>query len=274
MATPSGNRSGRSTMNARRQRNGEHDADHPAECRNQRDVPVVELGPRAKHEHRGNGEDHAGRQALPRRGGGLNEVVLKDVRPTEQPEHRHRDDGGWDGGQHRQPGKQAQVGVGPGQHDGQHHPEHQHLDSSAPATWRPPGRMGGALRSSPPILRYRQGRLHDPYAPLFPTRCRVSASATAQCLLSRGRMRGRPINRTLRDWVFKELNGYDSDTDTIPEYRVLGASVQGNLAGPFNSGYKNIMLPAACLPEPLQKQATAATFDQPIASLEALQRFS
>ena len=77
-------------------------------------------------------------------------------------------------------------------------------------------------------------------------------------------------NSELRDWVFKELNGYDNNTDTIPKYRVLGASVQGNLAGPFNSGYKNIMLPAACLPEPLQKQATAATFDQPIASLEAL----
>ena len=77
--------------------------------------------------------------------------------------------------------------------------------------------MGGALRSSPPILRYRQGRLHDPFAPLFPTRCRVSASATAQCLLSRGRMRGQPINRTLRD----------QESDTHYEVPHVAIAVQG-----------------------------------------------
>ena len=76
-------------------------------------------------------------------------------------------------------------------------------------------------------------------------------------------------NHELRDWAMKELNGYGAE-DALPDYRIVGAPLQGHLAGPFQSGFKNVMLPAVCLPEELQEKAQRAEFREGIASLESM----
>ncbi len=75
-------------------------------------------------------------------------------------------------------------------------------------------------------------------------------------------------NNELRDWAFKELNGYTGDDD-VPPYRVIGAPTLANLHA---SGwdYKATPLASLLLPEKLQKHATAIEFGQPVAALEAL----
>jgi hypothetical protein len=76
-------------------------------------------------------------------------------------------------------------------------------------------------------------------------------------------------NDELRAWVSKELNGYENVKD-IPDYRVLGARASGHLAGPFNSGYKNITIPPMVLPEWGRHYAEEVRFTQPIATIEDL----
>ncbi len=49
----------------------------------------------------------------------MHDIVFENIRLTEETQHRHGDDGGWNGGGHRHAGKQAQIGVGSGQHGGQ-----------------------------------------------------------------------------------------------------------------------------------------------------------
>lgn len=76
-------------------------------------------------------------------------------------------------------------------------------------------------------------------------------------------------NAEFAEWVNSELNGYDSD-DKVPEYRVLGAHATGNIAGPFGSGWNNITIPPAILPDWGKKFAEQVRFTQPIATIEQL----
>jgi hypothetical protein len=76
-------------------------------------------------------------------------------------------------------------------------------------------------------------------------------------------------NSELRTWVGYELNGYPEDVD-LPNYRTQPAPAVGHLAGPFGSGYRNISIPAAVMPEGFEKFATEVYLRQPIAAIEAL----
>jgi uncharacterized protein (DUF433 family) len=76
-------------------------------------------------------------------------------------------------------------------------------------------------------------------------------------------------NDELGAWAFRELNGYGTD-DELPEYRVVPAHASANLAGSFGSGYNNVTIPAALLPEKLRNFAERVYLRHPIASLEEL----
>src|SRR5688500_2047333 len=76
-------------------------------------------------------------------------------------------------------------------------------------------------------------------------------------------------NDELRAWVTQELNGYEN-SESVPDYRVLGAHATGNLAGPFGSGWTGITIPPIVLPKWGRKYAEVVKLVQPIASLEAL----
>ena len=75
-------------------------------------------------------------------------------------------------------------------------------------------------------------------------------------------------NNELRDWAFQELNGYDTEAE-VPDYRRVMASLTGNLAGPFQSGYKGVPIPAVALPEKLRNRARTVVFMQGVAGLQA-----
>ena len=76
-------------------------------------------------------------------------------------------------------------------------------------------------------------------------------------------------NDELWAWVAKELNGYKS-VDDVPDYRIIGAPATGHLAGPFRSGYQNIIIPPILLPDWGRKFAEEVRFTQPIATIEDL----
>ena len=75
-------------------------------------------------------------------------------------------------------------------------------------------------------------------------------------------------NNDLRNWAFQELSGYGAEVE-VPEYRKVMAPLFGNFAGPFQSGYRNVAVPAVALPEKLRDRARTAVFTQGVASLEA-----
>lgn len=76
-------------------------------------------------------------------------------------------------------------------------------------------------------------------------------------------------NEQLKEWVRSELNGYASESE-LPGYRILPARARGNLAGPFNSGYKGLIIPESVLPEGLRKFASSVMLRQPISAIQAL----
>ncbi len=76
-------------------------------------------------------------------------------------------------------------------------------------------------------------------------------------------------NDDLRDWALQELQGYGSDGEA-PEYRKIGAVLRGNLAGPLQSGYKNVAIPAVGLPKELRDQAHTTVLAQGVAGVERL----
>lgn len=76
-------------------------------------------------------------------------------------------------------------------------------------------------------------------------------------------------NDELRDWAFRELNGYDAAE--VPEYRILGAPTRAHLhVGGWE--YKATQLASLALPEKLQERAEVLKFSEPIATVEALVR--
>ena len=98
----------------------------------------------------------------------------------------------------------------------------------------------------------------------------IDASVPISTLLRKCAVLANRLNNDeLRAWVAKELNGYKS-ADDVPDYRILGASATGHLAGPFGSGYQNITIPPILLPDWGRKYAEEMRFTQPIATIEDL----
>ena len=76
-------------------------------------------------------------------------------------------------------------------------------------------------------------------------------------------------NEQLKDWVTKELNGYD-EKDILPKYRVLDVHSRGHFRGPFGAAIENQPLPSGILREEHRDLATKAYLRQPIAAYELL----
>ena len=71
-----------------------------------------------------------------------------------------------------------------------------------------------------------------------------------------------------KDWVDSELNGYE-DRDKLPDYRVHPTQSLGSYAGPFGSGYNNVILPTYGLPDPARDFAENLCFLDGVGALEA-----
>ncbi|QXX86357.1 hypothetical protein J7649_13430 [Acinetobacter lwoffii] len=76
-------------------------------------------------------------------------------------------------------------------------------------------------------------------------------------------------NDDFKNWVESELNGY-SQTEILPNYRVLSVNSKGHFSGAFGSGLRNADMPIFCLPSELQENYSIAKFNSPIATLESL----
>ncbi len=71
-----------------------------------------------------------------------------------------------------------------------------------------------------------------------------------------------------KDWVDSELNGYE-DRDKLPDYRVHPTQSLGSYAGPFGSGYNNVILPTYGLPDSARDFAENVRFFDGVGALEA-----
>ena len=79
-------------------------------------------------DERGQREDHAGREAFARCGGGLHRVVLQDVAAAQSAKDRHRDHGGGHRRRDGHAGEHAEVRVRAGEDHGQEAAEEDHAD--------------------------------------------------------------------------------------------------------------------------------------------------
>ena len=71
-----------------------------------------------------------------------------------------------------------------------------------------------------------------------------------------------------REWVDSELGGYE-DRDKLPSYRIHGATSLGYFSGPFQSGFKNVVLPTIGLPDLIKEFAENLLFFEGVGALEA-----
>jgi hypothetical protein len=99
------------------QRHREHHAQYAAQSADARCLPEREARPIADHDEAGQHEDDR-RQSASRRGDGLDDIVLENIRALDQPQHRHRDHGGGDGGGEGEPHLQSQIDIRGGENDG------------------------------------------------------------------------------------------------------------------------------------------------------------
>lgn len=76
-------------------------------------------------------------------------------------------------------------------------------------------------------------------------------------------------NDKLKQWVTKELNGYE-ETDELPSYREVGAQAKGHFVGPFGASASNVPIAPASLEEDHQLFASKAFLTEPVASYESL----
>ena len=77
-------------------------------------------------------------------------------------------------------------------------------------------------------------------------------------------------NDTLKAWVSKELNGYDSDDLDLPEYRRVGAPAKGLFLGGFGQQIDEQPIPSAILKEEHRHFAERAQLRQPIVAYESV----
>jgi hypothetical protein len=62
-------------------------------------------------------------------------------------------------------------------------------------------------------------------------------------------------NQAFKQWVDRELNGYQS-SDELPAYRTIRVASYGNFSGPFDSGLSGAPIPTGCLPEKFREFST------------------
>jgi hypothetical protein len=74
-------------------------------------------------------------------------------------------------------------------------------------------------------------------------------------------------NDRLKEWVDKELNGYDHD-DELPKYREVTAIAKGFFVGPFGSSINDQPLAPIVLKKEHQQFATTARLLQPVAAYD------
>jgi AbiTii len=84
-----------------------------------------------------------------------------------------------------------------------------------------------------------------------------------KCLLLARRLK----NARLREWVEKELNGYEA-SDELPDYRRTTGVAKGLFLGPFNSSISDQPLPAHVLRKEHRHWASEITLRQPIVAYE------
>jgi hypothetical protein len=76
-------------------------------------------------------------------------------------------------------------------------------------------------------------------------------------------------NGNLREWVYKELNGYD-DWKNLPPYRVIRVGSKGLFLGPFGSQINDQPLASSVLKEEHRDFAEKAFFTDPASAYENL----
>lgn len=92
-----------------------------------------------------------------------------------------------------------------------------------------------------------------------------------KCRILAARLHHEPF----KEWVDKELNGYDYSTEEsrkkIPSYRFLeSVQCRGHFSGPFGSGLKNGVIPPGCIPEKWRDTLTQQYLFQGISAYEEL----
>ena len=74
------------------------------------------------------------------------------------------------------------------------------------------------------------------------------ATLLRKCKLLAARLGSQP----LEDWLVWESNGYPDNVE-VPEYRVWSLQVKGHFSGAFGSGWRNLPIPLALIPEKARK---------------------
>lgn len=74
-------------------------------------------------------------------------------------------------------------------------------------------------------------------------------------------------NERLKTWANQELNGYPSN-DNLPQYRILSVHTVADYTGPFNSGVRNMPIPAYVLREEHRHWVTTVQLGQSIGTLQ------
>jgi len=76
-------------------------------------------------------------------------------------------------------------------------------------------------------------------------------------------------NAEFKQWVDKELNGYD-DRASLPSYRILHVQSVGDFSGPFGRSLRNAPIPISCLPEEWRDSVRYSYLMQPIGAYTSL----
>ena len=159
------------------QRHREHHPQYAADRGRRRRRPIGKAAPPADDDQARQHEDDR-RQRPRRRGDGLDDIVLEDVRAGEHPQHRHRDHRGRDRGREGQPDAQPEIDVGRGEDERDQPAEDDRPERQLPRGALP-ARRPGRRRSRPA----RRRRSRDVGAPRGPARRRNKRA---------GRCRGGP----------------------------------------------------------------------------------
>jgi hypothetical protein len=77
-------------------------------------------------------------------------------------------------------------------------------------------------------------------------------------------------NERLKEWANRELNGYKSGKDDIPEYRVVNGHASGDFFGPFNSRFPSHIIPPMALEEQHRERARTVRLDQSVSAYASL----
>lgn len=98
----------------------------------------------------------------------------------------------------------------------------------------------------------------------------IDSSAELSTLLRKCKVLAARLGNTeFKQWVERELSGYDSE-DILPDYRILQVNSKGHFSGAFGSGLRNADIPLYCIPEEFRENLKHSYLREPVASMEAL----